>query len=44
MIINDKKDYNASNMFMGNANNLTTNNKNILLNNKNEKKLYKVVI
>jgi hypothetical protein len=29
---------------MGNANNLTTNNKNILLNNKNEKKLYKVVI
>lgn len=31
-------------MFMGNADNLTTNNKNILLNNKNEKKLYKVVI
>lgn len=29
---------------MGNADNLTTNNKNILLNNKNEKKLYKVVI
>ena len=29
---------------MGNADNLTTNNKNILLNNKNEKKFYKVVI
>ena len=29
-------------MFMGNANNLT-NNKNILLNHKNEKKLYNVV-